>query len=116
MFSACGGIHILPPHGNGGSEILAHKPHSTPKPTRSPTPTPTSTTSATPPPTVRPANSSTGVGCNRTDCSLSYLVYGDRLRLKSSSLSKMTCYAPSGGLCPQASALAQQWMTYGIIF
>ena len=65
---------------------------------------------------VRPANSSTGVGCNTAGCSLSHLIYGDRLRLKSSALSKMTCYAPSGGLCPQASALAQQWITYGIIY
>lgn len=64
---------------------------------------------------VRPANSSTGVGCNRTGCSLTHLIFGDRLRLKQSALSKMACYGPIGGLCPQASALAQQWITYGII-
>lgn len=65
---------------------------------------------------VRPANSSTGVGCAQAGCSLTHLIYGDRLRLKASALTKMPCYAASGGSCPQASALADQWMAYGVIF
>lgn len=59
---------------------------------------------------VRPADSSTGVGC--TLCYATHMIYGERLRLHSS----FTLPCITGNTCPQTAAIVAAAKQYGFIY